>query len=151
MHAALPPDFNDHDGGVVWRAAAGLRHRHGIGTAATAGNHHRRRTDRESDAHALHHAGDLFISGLLAAESEEQTSPGNAAGGIEWISENAVAMEGSDERNDAHSRKLEKFPLRANDRQRRSGAVLRARGLHRRAEVSSTGDAGTGGIQGIAG
>ncbi len=51
--AAFPPDHDDHDGGAVWRAAAGAGHRHGRGIAQAAGNQHRGRVDGEPGPHLV--------------------------------------------------------------------------------------------------
>ena len=44
LHVALPAHHDDHHVGDLRRAAAGLRHRHRLGTAQAFGHHHRRRT-----------------------------------------------------------------------------------------------------------
>src|SRR5208282_5342025 len=54
-----PPDPDDHHGGDPGRVAADAGHRHRLRAAPSAGPDHRRRADREPNAHALHHAGDL--------------------------------------------------------------------------------------------
>jgi len=39
-------DSDDHNGRVIRRGAAGLRHGYRFGVAKASGNHHRRRIDR---------------------------------------------------------------------------------------------------------
>ena len=59
LHAAVPPDHDDHDGGAARRPAAraGLGHRR---RAAPAARHHdRRRPAGVADPDPVHHAGDL--------------------------------------------------------------------------------------------
>jgi hypothetical protein len=55
----FPADPDDDDRGAGRRAAADGRQRHRLGAAPSARPHHRRRPDRQPDADALHHAGDL--------------------------------------------------------------------------------------------
>ena len=62
LHHALPSDHDDDDGGPSRRTAARDRARRGQRAAAPARHRHRRRPDREPDADALHHAGDLSLS-----------------------------------------------------------------------------------------
>ena len=59
--AALPSDHDDHHGGAAGRRSAGARDRRGLGTAAPARHHDRRRADLQPDADALHDAGDLSV------------------------------------------------------------------------------------------
>ena len=65
LAAALPPDHDDHHGGDARRAAARLRHGRRRRDAPAARHLDRRRTDREPGADALHHAGDVSVSGSL--------------------------------------------------------------------------------------
>ena len=51
---------------LLGRLAAGARHRHRLGVAPAARNQHRRRTDRQPDAHAVHHSGGLPLHGSVA-------------------------------------------------------------------------------------
>ena len=74
LHAALPSDHDDHHGGDVWRLSAGLRHRHRIGAPAAAGDHHRRRTDRQPNAHPVHNPCHLPVHGPLAAKIPQEAS-----------------------------------------------------------------------------
>ena len=59
--AALPPHHDDHHGGAAGRLAAGARHRHRIGIAASSGHHHRGRIAGQPIADALHHSGGLPV------------------------------------------------------------------------------------------
>ena len=52
LPAALPADHDDHDGRDPRRAAADARDRHRLGAAPAARHRHRRRADRQPDAHA---------------------------------------------------------------------------------------------------
>ena len=52
---------------LAGRLAAGAGHRHRIGTAASARNHHHRRIDLQPDADSLHHAGGLSLLRPAAA------------------------------------------------------------------------------------
>ena len=79
LHAALPSDHDDHHGGDVWRPSAGLRHRHRIGAPAAAGDHHRRRTDRQPNAHPVHNPCHLPVHGPLAAKVPQEASAGATA------------------------------------------------------------------------
>ena len=58
---AVPADHDDHHGGDPRRAAADAGPGHRIGTAPAAWPGHRRRPDRQSGAHLVHHAGDLSL------------------------------------------------------------------------------------------
>jgi hypothetical protein len=59
--AALPSHHDDHHGRAAGRIAAGARRGHRSGTAPSAGHHDRRRIAAQPVAHALHHAGGLFV------------------------------------------------------------------------------------------
>ena len=61
LPAALPADYDDDDGSTAGRAAAGARVGRRVGAAAALGYRHRRRADLQSDAHALHDAGDVSL------------------------------------------------------------------------------------------
>src|SRR5207249_6671924 len=55
LPAALPPDHDDHHGGLAGSPAAGARYRDGGRAAPPARHHHRGRARREPAAHPLHH------------------------------------------------------------------------------------------------
>src|ERR1035437_1541885 len=74
MHAARPADHDDYYGGAVRRAAAGLRHRDGIGASPAAGHHDRRRAGGQPDAHALHNARGLSCAGPAAPARDGKTA-----------------------------------------------------------------------------
>ena len=59
--------------------------RHGVGIAAAAGHHDRRRPDRQPDADALHDAGDLPVSRPVAAVGGAGDAAPSAAAGT-WRS-----------------------------------------------------------------
>jgi hypothetical protein len=54
----------------VRRLAVGVGRRHWLGAKAPAGNLDRRWVDRESDAHAVHDAGNLSLSGSSSSAIE---------------------------------------------------------------------------------
>src|ERR1035438_3543042 len=76
MPASLPPHSNDDDGRLVWRAASGLRNRNRLRTQASAWHHHRRRTHRQPDADALHHARCLSVLRSPPSPVQGQTTGG---------------------------------------------------------------------------
>ena len=65
LPGALPADHDDHHGGAAVRGAAGDRLRRGRRAAPAARHRHRRRPDRQPDADAVFHAGDLSLPGNL--------------------------------------------------------------------------------------
>ena len=73
--AALPPHPDDHGGGDVWRHAADVRHRHGVGAAPSAGHFHRRRIAGEPASHPLHHACHLYLFRPLGLRAARMARP----------------------------------------------------------------------------
>ena len=76
--------------------AAGLRHRHRLGTPAAAGHHHRRRTDREPDADSLHHARRLSVlrshAPPLPGQTASDSVPRNRGGALSGRSHGVLDM-----------------------------------------------------------
>src|ERR1017187_1526004 len=65
MHAAVSTDPNDDHGGAVWRRAARLWYRDGLGAQTPSGHRDHRWADHQPAADALHHAGGLSLLGPL--------------------------------------------------------------------------------------
>ena len=68
---ALPSDHDDHHDRAAGRFAAGAGNRHRLGTAPSAGHHHRRRIARQPGAYPLHHAGHLPFHGPVCPKPKE--------------------------------------------------------------------------------
>ena len=62
--AAVPADHDDDDGGAARRRCRWRLARHGVGAAAAARHHDRRRPARQPGADALHDAGDLPVRSI---------------------------------------------------------------------------------------
>ncbi len=75
LPAAVPPDPDDHDGGHARRPAADARQRRRVGAAQAARLRHGRRPAAQPGADALHHAGDLPVSGPAAAVAGAEPQP----------------------------------------------------------------------------
>src|SRR6185312_13924314 len=71
MHAALPSDHDDHNGGIARRASVGAGHRSRLGVTASAGNYHCWRAHLQPSADAFHHARGLFVYGPVALTHAE--------------------------------------------------------------------------------
>ena len=67
LPAAVPADLDDHDGGDAVRHPADAGHRRRVGTAPAAGLRDGGRAGAEPDPDALHHAGDLSVSGYACS------------------------------------------------------------------------------------
>ena len=73
--AALPSHHDDHDGGAVWRIAAGSGHGHRFRIASPAGHHDRRRIAGQPTADALHHSGGLpLVRPFVRSDSRDLDS-----------------------------------------------------------------------------
>src|SRR5262249_3212315 len=63
MHAALPADYDDHDGGIARWAASCTGYRYGRGIASTSGNHDRRGPDVQQASDFVAATGCLSLHG----------------------------------------------------------------------------------------
>ncbi len=93
LHASLPPDLDDDHGRSVRGDPAGVRDRHGLGTQKTAGDHYRRRLDREPDANALYNSCRVSVPRSFAAQISEKArgcAPIPRPGGRLRISRNSA-------------------------------------------------------------
>src|SRR5262249_46120873 len=61
MHASIPAHSHDYHGSDARGASTRTRHRHGLRVAASARNHHHRRTDRQPDADPVYDSRDLLV------------------------------------------------------------------------------------------
>ncbi len=74
LFAAVPPHYDDYDGGYAGRRAVGHRQRNGFGAAAAAGYHDHRRAVDEPDADAVYDACGLLVFRSFAALVEPGTA-----------------------------------------------------------------------------
>src|SRR5262249_12723357 len=88
LAAALPSDHDDDAGSAVRGHPAGVRRRHRLGAAQSAGHLHRRRAAAEPDADALYDAGDLSRDGAAEGAADrafaaaDRARPAGSAGAV---------------------------------------------------------------------